>query len=279
MAPSPAKPAGLAGRCVVVTRPAQQIGALLDALRAAGAEALFFPVVEILPLADVAPLIALADRLADYDYAFFVSANAVEQTLAVIERSRWPDLLGIVTVGPGSARALHVHGFDEVFLPVSHFDSEGVLALPAMQASEIAGKRVLVLRGDGGRELLAKTLLERGAMVDVQSCYQRRRASTDPADLLARFAAGQLDAISFTSSEGARNFVAILDEAVDQAQRKGSAPDARTLLASLPCFVPHSRVEEQLRSMGAQQLVLTDAGDAALIESLENYFKQHRSRS
>ncbi|MDB5887431.1 MAG: hemD [Rhodocyclales bacterium] len=253
---------GLAGRCVVVTRPVQQATALLDALRAAGAEPLFFPVIEIVPLADTAPLQALASKLGDYDVAFFVSANAVEQTLAVIPRAQWPASLRIATVGPGSARTLHAQGFDDVMLPSSRFDSEGVLALHAMQAASIGGKRVLILRGDGGRELLAQTLVERGAHVDVHSCYRRRLAQTDPTNLLARVAAGGLDAISFTSSEGARNFVEIV-----------AAADARGLLATVPCFVPHSRIEERLRALGAQHIVLTDAGDAALISALQHYFR------
>ncbi|MDB5802521.1 MAG: uroporphyrinogen synthase [Rhodocyclales bacterium] len=255
----------LAGRCVVVTRPAQQAASLLDALRVAGAEPLFFPVIEIVPLADAAPLRALAAILADYDVAFFVSANAVEQTLAVLPPALWPASLRVVTVGPGSARALRAHGFEDVMLPSSSFDSEGVLAMAEMQPAAIAGKRVLILRGDGGRELLATGLRERGARVDVQGCYQRRPVAADPTDLLARFATKRLDALSFTSSEGARNFANVLDSA-------SGAGGARAMLAALPCFVPHPRIEEYLRSLGAQQLVLTGAGDAALILALRQYF-------
>ncbi|HSD38099.1 MAG TPA: uroporphyrinogen-III synthase [Rhodocyclaceae bacterium] len=258
--------APLAGRCIVVTRPAQQAGALLEALGAAGAAPLFFPVIEIAPLIDVSPLHALTEALDEYDFAFFVSANAVEQALAVIPRERWPATLRIVTVGPGSARTLHAHGFDEVMLPATQFDSEGVLALSAMQTEFVAGKRVLILRGDGGRELLACTLAERGARVDVLSCYRRQRADSDASALLARFAAGGLDAISFTSSEGARNFVDIVE------QSQGGAGKARSMFAALPCFVPHSRIATCLQGLGAQNIVLTPAGDASLIESLGHYF-------
>jgi uroporphyrinogen-III synthase len=262
-----AEHAALTGRRVVVTRPAQQAAALLDALRAASAEPLFFPVTEIAPLDDVTRLQALADTLANYALVFFVSANAIEQTLAVIPRARWPASVRIVTVGPGSARALYAQGFDDVILPESRFDSEGVLALPVMQAEAIADKRVLILRGDGGRELLAQTLAARGAKVDVLSCYQRCRADSDPAELLALFNAGGLSALSFTSSEGARNFVAILDK-----HDEGTVA-AREMLAALPCFVPHPRIEAQLRLLGAQHIVLTGAGDAALVDSLEHHFR------
>ncbi|MEC5384277.1 uroporphyrinogen-III synthase [Uliginosibacterium sp. H3] len=258
----------LAGRCVVVTRPAQQAEPLLEALRAAGAAPLFFPVIDIVPLADLSELQALANRLDHYDIAFFVSANAVEQTLAVIPRAAWPASVRIATVGPGSARALQAQGFGEIMLPASRFDSEGVLDLPGMQATAIAGKRVLVLRGNGGRELLAQTLVERGAQVDVVSTYERRRAATAPAELLTCFAADGLAAISFTSSEGAHNFVEHLRGA------EGGDVLVGELFRTLPCFVPHPRIAEVLRALGVQNIVLTGAGDAALIEALEKYFGQ-----
>ena len=243
---------------------------MLDALREAGAVPLFFPVIDIVPLADTSDLRALAGRLGTYDIAFFVSANAVEQTLAVIPRAAWPASVRIATVGPGSARALQAQGFDEVMLPASRFDSEGVLDLPAMQAAAIGGKpggkRVLILRGNGGRELLAQVLAERGAQVDVVSTYQRRRAVTDPAELKARFAEDGLAAISFTSSEGVHNFADSL-----RGDDGGSAMVSE-LFASLPCFVPHPRIAEVLRAEGAQHIVLTGAGDAALIDALKNHF-------
>jgi len=104
--------------------------------------------------------------------------------------------------------------------------------------------------------------------VDVHACYQRRRANTDPTALLALFAANQLDAISFTSSEGARNFADLLNAKNGDAQHQAAA-----LLAELPCFVPHPRIEAHLRALGAQHIVLTGAGDAALIASLQHHFR------
>jgi uroporphyrinogen-III synthase len=255
----------LAGRGVVVTRPAQQAPALLDALRAEGADPLFFPVIEILPLADVTPLRELIDKLPAYDLVFFVSANAVEQALAVMPRIAWPTASRVATVGPGSARALQAHGFRDVMLPASQFDSEGVLQLAALQASEISNKRVLILRGDGGRELLAEGLRERGARVDVVACYRRKRADADPSEFMRRFAEKNIHAISFTSSEGARNLVDVLE--------RYAPGSAREVLTTVPCFAPHRRIENFLTSLGAQHTVLTDAGDAALILALRNYFR------
>lgn len=250
----------LAGRCVVVTRPAPQAGGLIDALRAAGADAFFFPVIDILPLADTAPLAALNAELGNFDAAFFVSRNAVAQALAVLPRKLWPARMLIATVGPGSAEALRAAGFEHVTLPTEQFDSEGVLALEAFSPQNIAGKRVLILRGDGGRELLAEQLLERGAQVHLQSAYRRVPAQTDPQALLAQFAAGRIDALSFTSSEGARNFAAML------------GAQAGNLFAGVPCFVPHQRIASQVQELGAQTVCLTAAGDAGLVTALQQHF-------
>ncbi|GAB4060711.1 uroporphyrinogen-III synthase [Uliginosibacterium sediminicola] len=250
----------LQGRCVLVTRPAHQAQTLVQGLRAAGAEALLLPLLEIRPLADTQPLAALGARLADYSLVFFVSSNAVQHALQVLPRALWPAQLRIATVGPGSAQALREAGFDQVLLPERDFDSEGVLAMPAFQAAALAGRRVLILRGNGGRELLASTLRARGVEVDVVSCYQRLPAVLDVQPVLQRFAAGQLDAISLTSSEGAAHFVAQLGEAAPQ------------LLASLPCFVPHPRIAAKMTELGARTVRLCEAGDAALISALHDYF-------
>ncbi|GAA5162844.1 uroporphyrinogen-III synthase [Viridibacterium curvum] len=250
----------LTGRRVVITRPAPQADGLIRLLQTVGAEPIFFPVIDILPLADTAPLAALADQLAQIDAAFFVSRNAVAQTLAVLPRERWPDSVAISTVGPGSAADLRAAGFADVLVPATQFDSEGVLALEVFSAAKIAGKRVLILRGDGGRELLAEVLQQRGAIVQVQPCYRRMPAQTDATALREAWRHGGIDALSFTSSEGARNFASLLGE------------EAAALLASCACFVPHERIAQQLRGLGARSIRLTEAGDVGLVAALQEHF-------
>ncbi|WP_374246518.1 uroporphyrinogen-III synthase, partial [Zoogloea sp.] len=96
----------LAGRSVVVTRPAGQADSLCAALAALGAEPLRFPLLTIAPVADPAPLQAVARRLADFSLAFFVSPNAVNLALdAMLPVAPWPASLAIATVGKGSEAA------------------------------------------------------------------------------------------------------------------------------------------------------------------------------
>ena len=149
----------LAGRSIVVTRPVGQADSLCAALIGLGAEPLLFPLLTISPVADPAPLQAVARRLEDFALAFFVSPNAVNFGLdAILPAAPWPASLPVATVGKGSEGALAARGFTAVIAPQSGFDSESVLALPAFQAQAVAGKRVLILRGDGGRDLLGDTV-------------------------------------------------------------------------------------------------------------------------
>jgi uroporphyrinogen-III synthase len=250
----------LAGRTIVVTRPREQAARLLQDLRAAGCHAVDFPVIEIVPLEDIAPLAALAARLPEYDVAFFVSPNAVRHALDALPRQTWPSQITIATVGPSSAQTLLHAGFDDVIVPTEHFDSEGVLALPAFAEHAIRGRRVLILRGDGGRELLADTLRARGATVDTVACYHRRRAHLDPAPLNALHAHGKLDAIVFTSSESVRYFAELLGDAT------------RPILSATVLFAPHPRIGEALTVHGAQQVILTGPGDEGILTALYGHF-------
>ena len=248
----------LAGRSIVVTRPVGQADSLCAALIGLGAEPLLFPLLTISPVADPAPLQAVARRLEDFALAFFVSPNAVNFGLdAILPAAPWPASLPVATVGKGSEGALAARGFTAVIAPQSGFDSESVLALRAFQAQAVAGKRVLILRGDGGRDLLGDTLAERGATVEYLTCYHRGGPVADSAPLIERARAGRLDALTLTSSEG-----------VGHLRAMPGAP----ALAEVPVFVPHPRIAGAAREGGFRQVVLTGPGDAGLLAGLVSHF-------
>ena len=101
----------LAGKRVVVTRPQAQAEGLARLIGEAGGEALRIPAIEIRALDDPAPFLALADRLASFDIAIFVSRNAVRRALALLAPRLWPARLRVATVGMGSREELEAHGF------------------------------------------------------------------------------------------------------------------------------------------------------------------------
>lgn len=257
----PAISAALSGRTVVVTRPLAQCAALVAAIEREGGTALRFPLLEISPLPDCAALEAIAQRLDDFDFACFVSANAVEHALAVLLRGRtWPAHLQAVAVGGSSEAALARHGIGRVIAPRERFDSEALLALPALAADRLAGRRAVIFRGDGGRELLGDTLAARGATVETVTCYRRSRPAGNANRLVDLARAGHLDALVLTSSEAVGNLIDMLGEAAPQ------------VLARTTLFVPHARIGERARELGAPQVVLTGPADAGLLAGLLSHF-------
>ena len=252
----------LAGRHVVITRPLAQAGHLAEQLAACGAIPVRFPVLAIHDVEDVRPLLDAAIRLDSYDLVVFVSPNAVTKALDVMLRSRrWPDGLPAATLGRSSERELAARGVRTIISPPVRFDSEALLECPELQ--EMAGRRVLICRGDGGRELLAETLTARGASVEYLTVYRRGRPALDPAPLLKLWEAGQLDAVTLTSSEGLRNMI-------DMIGHLGHA-----WLKKTPTFVPHQRIAEQAEAYGLRCIIPTGPADDGLMSGLLAYFATH----
>ena len=248
----------LAGKTIVVTRPRDQAGELAGAIAAQGGEALLLPLLEIGPPADPAPLAATV--LADYAVAVFISPNAVAYSLpALLARQPWPAGLLPAAVGQGTVKALAALGIAGCIAPTERFDSEALLALPELQAQRVDGKRIAIFRGDGGRELLADTLRQRGALVDCIACYRRSPPASGAEPLMAAWRAQRLDAITVSSSEGLRYLVDLLDES------------GRARLAATPLFVPHARIAENARALGLANIILTAPADAGIVAGLCAY--------
>jgi uroporphyrinogen-III synthase len=248
----------LAGRGVVVTRPAHQAAKLAGLLREAGAHPILFPVIDIADVDDPAPLVALIDRLEVFDHAIFVSPNAVHKAMtAITARRQLPRDLIYAAIGSGSVHELQKFGITDVIAP-ARFDSDALLALPAM--SGVAGKRIVIFRGVGGREVLGDALTARGAHVEYAECYRRARAKSDPAPLFAAWDAQRLDAITVTSSEGVQNLYAMI-----------GAQGGRRLLET-PLFAPHPRIADTAHALEFAAVIITPQGDDGLITGLQQWF-------
>lgn len=251
----------LSGRHIAITRPGGQADSLCEAIASRGGVPVRFPVLAIAAVDDATALNEIADRLDDVDLAFFVSPNAVRYALSVIlARRAWPAHIVAATVGKGSERALAEFGVPEVVAPAGGFDSEAVLDLPEFQAEAVRGKRVVIFRGDGGRDLLGETLRGRGAKVEYVTCYRRFCPAQDPAPLLDLARRGELDAILLTSSEGVANLVAMV------------GADGVDALQSVAIFAPHPRIVACARAAGFLRVVETPSGDEGLMQALESHF-------
>ena len=260
----PAEPAGpLDGRGILVTRPARQAGGIARRIAALGGLPVIFPAIIILPPSDPAPLACAQAALPNYDCAVFVSANAVEY--GVPDPARWPARLIAIAPGPGTAEALAALGIADVRIPATTCDSEGMLALPEL--TNVRGKRIVIFRGDGGREELGATLSARGAEVDYVSCYRRAPPASGAPGLREAFRDGRVDAVTITSSEGLDNLWALGDASMREIWRRS------------PTFVPHPRIADQARGKGLS-VIETAGGDAGLIAGLLEWAAaQHQAKN
>ena len=252
----------LAGRAVLVTRPAGMSSQLIALLRAEGGEAVLLPAIEILPPDDAAKLDAVIDCLDGFEIAIFISPTAVAKADAAVRvRRGWPARLKYAAVGGGTDAALRRIGVADVIAPRGRGDSEALAALPEL--AEVAGRRIVIFRGHGGREALRETLVARGAEVEYAECYRRALPRADIAPLMERWGRGGIDAVSVTSIAGLENLLALLGAA-------GASGPA--LLRATPVFVPHPRVAEAARNLGVRRVIVTEEGDQALAGGLASFF-------
>ncbi|MDD2720773.1 MAG: uroporphyrinogen-III synthase [Gallionella sp.] len=244
----------LSGLKVLVTRPRDQAMPLAQAIASAGGVPLLFPLLDIAPAQDQQALQRQMAHLPGCDLAIFISPNAVSYGMAAIESAGGlPAGVKVATVGQGSAKALRAAGVAQVIAPTERFDSEGLLALPELQ--QIAGWRVMIFRGDGGRELLGDTLKSRGAAVEYVTCYRRSKPQQSAADLLAMLP----DALTVTSSEALGYLWAMLDASAQHA------------MCDTPLFVPHPRIAALADAQGWRQVHQTGAGDEGLLAALKDW--------
>lgn len=185
---------------LIVTRPLDQAVAWVTRLQALGVQAQALPLIHIESLADGTALRALWAQLSDYTLVFFVSANAVQAFFAAAPEaaggaagdppeaapavtaggvdalSTWPAGVAAASPGPGTSAALRAAGVPDAQIAepdprLGHFDSEGLWE--QLKSRSWAGCRVLVVRGEEGRDWLADTLRARGAEVDFIAAYRR----------------------------------------------------------------------------------------------------------
>jgi uroporphyrinogen-III synthase len=249
----------LAGRMIVITRPAEQAEALARLIREYGGVPLLFPAIVIEDVTDQTRLNSIVERLDAFDVAVFISPNAARRgMLAIRTRRELPPTLNMVAIGGGTARELRRQGVQSVIVPNERFDSESLLALPPMQ--QVRGLRVVIFRGEGGRAVLGDTLVERGAIVEYAECYKREKPRVVSQDLLDACAAGAVQGIVVTSSEGLRNLFGLLGERAPQWI-------GRTTL-----FVPHPRIAATAHELGLSSVVVTGPGDAGLARGIAEHF-------
>jgi uncharacterized protein HemX/uroporphyrinogen-III synthase len=241
----------LRGRGIVVTRPAGQAEHLVARLEGYGGRAFRFPAIEIQELADWR-----LPELQGIDLAVFVSPTAVDKVFEKLGSG--PSGVRAAAVGRGTRRLLERRGVAAVLAPPSGGDSEALLALPELH--DVAGERVAIFRGQGGREMLGETLAARGAQVEHVECYRRVKPQADPAPLLDAWRRNEIHAVTVSSAEGLENLAELL------------GADGRARLERTPLFATHERIAARARALGIREVIVAGPGDDELVERLVAYF-------
>jgi uroporphyrinogen-III synthase len=232
----------LKGRGILVTRAAHQAEGLSRRIEAGRGRAISFPALEIAACAS--PERARGLLLQAWDLIIFVSPNAVENALKLLSGNAFKGPLA--AVGQATAATLRHHGYGIDLMPVDRYDSEGLLMLAPLQ--RMTGKRVLIVRGEGGRTLLADSLRARGAEVGYAEVYRRIAPKSDAEPLLARWRT-QIDLVTVTSVEVLQNLISLLGER------------GWPLLSHTPLMVISERMRRDAEKRGFETILQSNGAD------------------
>ena len=264
----------LNGVRVLITRPEGRNEELAEALRHAGAEVVIEPLLRIVALSGSDPEYQRARRLLldldHYRHLIFVSTNAVDCGMALIDEL-WPQYPMDVqchAVGAATAAALRQWPWPAGALnslnDAEHgsMNSESLLAIPALQ--DVAHQKVLIVRGCGGREHIAQTLRDRGAIVDYAECYRRADTALGALELQARLDAQQPNVVCLNSGETLQAFCARIP-----ASQRGN----------YSVLLPSVRVADIARKAGFSEIILAEnAGTAATLAALSQWQRDNHVR-
>jgi uroporphyrinogen-III synthase len=251
-------------RPVVITRPLAQAKPLAQQVAALGRDAVVFPLLEILPLHDSTKLRSTLEKLEDYAMVAFVSPNAIDAAFAHVPQ--WPTNVPLAVVGEGSKAALAQHGLTPanatIISPVDRTRTDSQTLLEVLDIGALRGKKVLIIRGETGRELLADALREKGVEVEQLAAYRREAPTLDDSrrQTLQRLLDTSADWV-ITSSEALRFLLQMVRELA------GDAGVVKMQQQNL--IVPHIRIAETAHALGFSHITQTGSGDEQLLAALQ----------
>jgi len=238
----------------LILRPQPAADELAARLREQGHHPVVCPLLSYLPGSELA---ALTERLSQADIVISISVAAVQYASEQLaqQQTNWPPHCTYLAVGATTAAQWQQQGV--TVISPTDARSEGLLALPVLQSA--AGKRILILRGNGGRELLADGLCQLGAQVSYLECYRRHYLHTDGTPLLQEWQAAGVDSVIISSSKLFRQLIRLLPET------------ANGWLSSQHWFVPSQRTADELHQAGFNRVtMMLGVQHDAVVAALQN---------
>ncbi|WP_050476657.1 uroporphyrinogen-III synthase [Herbaspirillum rhizosphaerae] len=257
--------ADLGSRPVVITRPLAQAQAFAGQVAALGRAAVIFPLLEIAPVADPGELQAVLSMLDRYALVVFVSPNAVDAAFRFIQA--WPDGVAIGIVGEGSRLALQRHGVGDdnatIYAPRNSERMDSEELFKALALDSLRGKRVLIVRGQAGRDFLTDMLRAEQVSVEHATAYERLTPQMDEAKIAQLRALIEADSEWIvTSSEALRNLLQITTDVL--------GAECVVKLQRNKMIVSHQRIAETARSLAFSHVTMTGSGDERLLAALQS---------
>jgi uroporphyrinogen III methyltransferase/synthase len=207
----------LFGRRIVITRPRAQAAEFAEQLEAFGAEVVPFPTIEMAPPPSLAAVDDAMRRAAEFDWVVFTSANGVrvffERLQALGGDVRDWHHARFAAIGPQTAKALQQY-YVRVDIVPEEFRAEAVV--DALVQAGVAGKRILLPRAVGARDVLPVQLRQHGALMEEVATYTTALPSDTAGELRGLLLSGGADLVTFTSSSTVDNFVAVFKGEVER---------------------------------------------------------------
>ncbi|MBV8802889.1 MAG: uroporphyrinogen-III synthase [Gammaproteobacteria bacterium] len=247
---------------IMITRPSPEGEILCHKVQEMGASPIFFPAIEIIPLTESPEFTQIISNLNNLDWLIFISPQAVRQTASFIHKQwpAFPEHVRIAALGYGTAQALQAAHLPAAIYPEHQWNSEGLLALSNFQ--NIFQQKIALVRGEGGRTLLAEELTRRGAKLFHMITYKRGLPKINIHPYLRLLKEKKVDVIITSSSEILQNITQLLRE-------------AESALYSVPLIVISGKMVELAKNMGFQVIFLAkNASHEAIMAVLKEHVCQ-----
>ncbi len=251
----------LHGLRALITRPAHQATDLAAQTQYYAGQAVHFPTLEIIPTKDTTVLLSTLKKLSRYDFVIFISPNSVFNTAESIHRiwPNWPKNTKTIATGPGTALALKQYDLACDFCPEKDFNGIGLSNLAVLK--DIKKKKILIIKGEGGRLYLAKSLRARGAQIENLNVYKRQLPKIDKDNIPNQEA---IDVIICTSHSGLKNLVSLL------------YPYWQDFLFKKQLLVISLRLADSAKKLGFVKppLISDNASNTAILQTLFSWREQ-----
>jgi len=243
---------------ILITRPSHQAQGLIQLLSDKGASLLLFPTLVIHPAPDLNRLKAEMHEQYNADWIIFISPNAVDHAMPLlISEYLLPKMTGqFATVGAGTRDSLASYGVNDIIYPLTEVGAQALLETLAHE--QVAGKHVVIFKGDSENEMLEEGLKARGAIIHPIICYERKHSQDSPQPLVHALENGHMDIIVTTSGDGLKALVKLLPEFLHET------------LFKCPVVVVSERIREIATTLKFSNILLAkNASDEAIVAAID----------